>query len=293
MPRKGLNIGLRQAKRLCQIGHADRLDFLADGLPTILSSARSLWRSSRRLEKKSPREAALLRILAEEEAAKALVLMDAVRCPGPLVASRIRKIVGWFYDHLARLIYAEAASWRPTNVLQLREYVDQQRKTHYLEGYAGEYIMPNWCLYTKESVLYADIEVGEDEELRWSDPLRSVLGSGPSFGKALPPKSLVHTEALEALGVFTPEGLRATSEIWGQVEFTDQVMRLKAIELGRQLFTRLWSKKLPRQYATDRHARDLIYDWQMPMYDLEFSRLPVTMEELESAREAELAWLNS
>lgn len=293
MPRNGLNIGLRQAKRLCQIAHADRLDNLAKGLPIILSSAWSLWRSSRKLEKKAPREAAVLRVLAEEEAAKALVLMDAVRCPTRLVASRIGNIVGWLYDHLTRLIYAEAASWRPTNVLQLREYVDQQRKTHYLEGYAGEYIMPNWCLYTKESALYADIEVGEDEELRWSDPLRSVLGSGPSFGEALPPESLVHTDALEALGVFTPEGLRATSEIWGQVEFTDQVTRLDASELGRQLFTRLCREKLPRQYATERQASDLVYGWQMPMYDLEFSRLPVTMEELEAAREAELAWLIS
>ena len=293
MPRNGLNIGLRQAKRLCQIGHADRLDFLADGLPIILSSARSLWRSSRKLEKKAPREAAVLRVLAEEEAAKALVLMDAVRCPANVVSSRIGNIVGWLYDHLARLIYAEAASWRPENVLQLREYVDRQRKTHYLEGYAGEYIMPNWCLYTKESVLYADIEAGEDEELRWSDPLRSVLGSGPSFGKALPPESLVHTEALEALGVFTPEGLRATAEIWGQVEFTDQVTRREAFQLGRQLFTRLRREKLPREYATDRQASKLVNRWQMPMYDLEFSRLPVTMEDLEAAREAELACLIS
>ena len=293
MARNGLNIGLRQAKKLCQIGHADRLDFLADGLPIILSSAQSLWRSSRELEKTGSREAALLRILAEEEAAKALVLMDAVRCPSRLAASRIRKIVGWFYCHLARLIYAEAASWRPTNVLQLREYVDQQRKTHYLEGYAGEYIMPNWCLYARESVLYADIEIGEDKELVWSDPLRSVLGSGPLVRETLPPESLVHVEALEAAGVFTPEGLRATSEIWGQVEFTDQVTRREAFELGRQLFTRLCHEKLPREYATERQASNLVYRWQMPMYDLEFSRLPVTMEEVEAERQVELAWLSS
>ena len=68
---------------------------------------------------------------------------------------------------------------------------------------------------------------------------------------------------------------------------------LETFELERQLFTRLCAEKPPRQYTTERQARDLIYRWQMPMHDLEFSRLPVTMEELEAAREAKLAWLIS
>ena len=51
---------------------------------------------------------------AKEEAAKILILVDAVRCPPKLIASKLNRIVGWFYDHLARLIYAEAATGRPT-----------------------------------------------------------------------------------------------------------------------------------------------------------------------------------
>jgi hypothetical protein len=27
------------------------------------------------------------------------------------------RIVGWFYNHLARLIYAQATSWAPTNLV--------------------------------------------------------------------------------------------------------------------------------------------------------------------------------
>ena len=248
-----------------------------------------MWRGSRKLEKQMPREAAVLRVLAEEEAAKALVLMDAVRCPARLIASRLGNIVRWSYDHLARLIYAEATSWRPVNVAQLREYVDCERKAHYLEGYGGEYIAPNWCLYTREGLLYADIEADEDDELSWSDPLQSVLGSALSVGKALPPESLVHAESLAALGVFTQAGLRATSEIWGRVEFTDQVTRMVAFELGRQLVSRLGREELPHEEATRKQASDLIYHWQMPMYDLEFSMIPVSMAAMEAAREDELA----
>ena len=138
MSQRGLKIGLGQARRLCQIAHDERLAFLAAGLPMILSSAQHLWQGSRKLGREMPREASILQGFAEEEAAKALIFMDAVRCPSCLIGSKMGNIVGWFYDHLARLIYAEAASWRPVNVAQLREYVDSSRKAHVLEGSVGE-----------------------------------------------------------------------------------------------------------------------------------------------------------
>jgi len=74
------------------------------------------------------------------------------------------------YNHLARLIYAEAVSWKPTHLAELREYVDRQRRGHYLEGHAGEYIAPNWAVYQRESLLYADVEAYQDGKLEWSSP---------------------------------------------------------------------------------------------------------------------------
>lgn len=52
-----------------------------------------------------------------------LILLEAVRCPLKLICSKLNRIIGWFYDHLARLIYADAVSWKPTDLAQLREYV--------------------------------------------------------------------------------------------------------------------------------------------------------------------------
>jgi hypothetical protein len=54
-------------------------------------------------------------------------------------------------NHLARLIYAEAVSWKPMHLAQLREYVDRERRGHYLEGHAGEYIMPNSTIYRRKA----------------------------------------------------------------------------------------------------------------------------------------------
>ena len=134
------NIGLRQAKVLCQMSHKKRLEFLSEGLPKIQESAEGYWKASLELNE-SPREAEVLRGYAVEEAAKVLILMDAVRSPKKLVPGYMGKIVGWFYNHLTRLIYAEAIGWRPTHIDELREYVESVRKSHSVEGTVGEFIM--------------------------------------------------------------------------------------------------------------------------------------------------------
>ena len=103
---RGPDIGLHQAKRLCQLPERERLPFIAEGLPVILDSAQSFWKAAQQL-KDYPPEANVLEGFAGEEAAKILILMDVVRCPPKLVESKLNKLIGWFYDHMARLIYAK------------------------------------------------------------------------------------------------------------------------------------------------------------------------------------------
>ena len=271
--------------QLCNMKHGDCLAFLAEGLPVILTSARSMWEGSLELEESRHREAAVLRILAEEEAAKILVMMDVVRCPSRLFARRIGNIVQWSYSHLSRLIYASATMWQATSVEQLREYVDAERKTHSLGGFAGEFIMPNLYLHERESLLYADIEADEYGNLSWSDPLQKALAPGSSLDKGRPPESLTLAQALDALGVFKLAGLQATAKIWGQVDFTDTVRWEKAIELGKQLVDLLCRDELPHEGVTEKDADWLINHWQMPMYNLDLSQIPVSMKELEDTRQ--------
>lgn len=122
--------------------HIDRLELIADGLPIILDSAGSLIRAAQSL-REFPRESTMLESHAEEECAKALILIDIVRCPSHKVPDRIGKMMRWFYDHLAQLIYAKAQSWKPVTAADLQLYVDNDRPTHYLEGDYGEFIAPN------------------------------------------------------------------------------------------------------------------------------------------------------
>lgn len=279
---KGPDVGLHHLRRICQLNEGDRLVIIAEGLPIILRSAQGFWSAAQQLQGHG-REAKVLEGYAEEEAAKILILIDAVRCPPKLIASRLNKIVGWFYNHLARLIYAEAVSWKPTNLAELRGYVDRQRLGHYLEGNAGEYIPPNWAIYRRESLLYADVEAYQDGTLEWSAPRDPPYGH---FGPFRPP-ALTVVEAMEQVGVFTAKGLKAVSDIWGSLEYKDKEDHHVGEKLTEQLLTRLHTEGLMLETVERDHAGTLYRDWQIPMYNLEFSLIQVSLEELEAAQERE------
>ena len=59
----------------------NRLELIAEGLPILLNSAEELDHAANQLPKISERARAILVGLAEEEAAKNLVLLDVIRCP--------------------------------------------------------------------------------------------------------------------------------------------------------------------------------------------------------------------
>ena len=292
MRRQQPGIGLGQAKRLCQMAYDDRLEFLAKGLPSIHASAQSLWRASRRLGNEMPREAWVLRGFGEEESAKALILIDAVRCPKHRAPSRLGAIVNWFYSHLARLIYAESVVLQPVSVYELQELVDLSRKDYYLEGYAREAIIPNSHLFRRESLLYTDVVARESGELSWNDPLEIIDSCDSAATEEYRPPSLVLVEAMTMLGIFTLQGLKATSEVWGKVEFAGLEDRSIARELIRELVDRLVQEDLPRGDSVNPYMQTLFNYWQLPMYNLDFKKISVSMKQLLAEREVAKASLS-
>lgn len=277
------DIGLRQAKRLCQMPHNQRLAFIAEGLPIILGSAQGFWKAAEQLGHQT-REATVMEGFATEEAAKILILMDVVRCPPKLIASRLNQLMKWFYDHLARGIYAEATDWRPMDLAQLRSYVDSHRQGHYTEGYAGEYIMPNWTVYGRESALYADVELLQDDTLIWCAP-RQPVSTAWSFNRM--PAAMRVAEAMQQLGLFTEAGLRATSVIWSSLEYRDKESHHEGRRLTQTLLETLQAEDLLLPTAEQVHVTTLYDDWQIPMYNLDFSLIPVSLEKLQAEQESE------
>lgn len=274
--------GNRQAGVLCNMARPAQLDLLAEGLPIILASAQGFWDAATKLSDHR-REARVLEGFCEEECAKIMILMDLVRCPRKIASSRVGKLTSIFYDHLGRLIYAEAQAWKPMHMTQLREYVDRSREGHYLDGFAGEYVLPNWSRYSRESMLYADIEVYQPGRPHWNVP-----NQRGAIGLNLPPLVLGLANAMSTLGVFDRSGLQAVSDIWNQTEFLDKQNFEDSRRLTGELFDRLDAEKLVTEAATERHASVLVSDWQMPMYNLDFREMPMKLTDLKAQQDSML-----
>ncbi|MGP4751501.1 hypothetical protein [Agrobacterium pusense] len=245
-----IDIGLRQARRLANLSYEERLGFIAAGLPILLESSRSLYAASQTVSEMT-REANVLKGLAEEEAAKILILIDIMRCPRKLVGGRIGAMMGWFYDHLARLLYAEACGWRPINLKELRGIIDQRRVAYYLEGEMGEFIAPNSLIYQRESRLYADIEALDDGTLQWVAP------SGYKSFYERTPDALLVAEALSTIGAFSKEGLHIISQVWSDVDFHDETTCHESDRLIEATLRTLIDANLPSELATDDHIQIL------------------------------------
>ena len=254
----------------------------------MLASARGFWNAARRLED-SRREADVLTGLAKEEAAKILIVMDIVRCPPNRVDGRIGEMLKWFYSHLARSLYSEAAGWNAVDLVELRRYIDLDRRTHYLDGPMGEYIFPNSPIHERESRLYVDVAANEDGILYWNAP----VGTDRLFPLAEPP-ALRAVEALSAVGVFSKEGLRIVTDVWGKVEFVVTEHRTdigppqfaESDRLIKSMLRRLIESGLSQEQATSEQVDALYHCWQMPMYGLDFSVIEVPLEQLKAEREA-------
>ena len=270
---KAVNIGLHAISGLATLSCEKRYELLADGLPIILVSAQDLMSATETL-KQHGRAADMLERQAGEEAAKILILLDYLRCP-PGRSDRASMMLKNFYNHGARLLYDESCTWKPTDIAMLRQYIDAQRRSHYVQESLNDAdIFPNWNLHIREAALYADLGRNESGELGWSDPI--LWGSEDR----LKPNALIVSEAMRRLGFFKPEALKYLTEIWSKVNFTDREPHSKASELTATTLNLYIDEGIVLEEATDEDVSMVQMAWQMPMYDLDFKPINVPLEEL-------------
>lgn len=281
------SIGLGHLTAICQMREEERLSLLEEGLPLILESAEG-FRAGAEMIKSRPREADVLDGFAVEEAAKVLILIDMLRCPNSKRSQQVGTFVRWFYDHLARLIYAEALSWRPTDKSQLRSYVDSHRRSHTTDGAVGEYIVPSGPVPNRERRLYADVERLDDGSLTWNAPRswKDELTNLPFFDRV--PDAIRVARAMQKLGMFSMAGMKVVSEVWGAEPLSDAMRWQDSRDLTLKMLKSLENKGAILDGATNDHARLLLERWPLPMWDFELSPIVVPLEQLEAERERNL-----
>lgn len=283
VPSKSADIGMRQLRSLANMQPKQRWKVIAEGLPLLLKSAEGLDASSRAMTE-SARAREILEGHASEEGAKILILLDYVRCPLGL-SELAQRTLGRFYDHGTRLIYADACHWRPTDLNELREYVDRERRSHYLEGFAGEYILPNSNIYRRESRLYSDLTRQQDGSFIWNDP-ESTIGYESPW--SLSPAAIRVARSLSKVGAFTAHGLAIIHRIWAAQSFTGPEHAMRCDELIEETLKALIEANLVSADAEDWDARVIYSSWQMPMYAIDTKSTEVSLEDLHAAQEREL-----
>jgi hypothetical protein len=253
----------------------------SQGITLIHDNVTALWNEAQEIAKLGNRRAVgILQMFAEEEAAKTMLLFDALRCPRGRQADFGRHLKG-FMNHLAKGIYVKYYGLHLGDLLEAKRIVDLERLSVYREGDYGEFIAPNSILYMREKRLYVSYMREADNTHSWDIPYPADL----LFGDIVPSSIIRLTNALRHLGLLSPEGLQVVEEHWGNINFEDPIVGdppvvdpAKNIHWGTvrewniEMLAK-WEVKRGREFQADEKGsvRIVVAEMLFPLYPFDLS----------------------
>ena len=225
----------------------------------------------------SRRGVCILQSFAEEEAAKALILLDAIRCPEAL-KDEFRRLVKQIDQHVGKGVYARYYGTSPGDMTEVKRIVESERQGFYREGEYGEFILPNQIKASRESRLYVSYVRNDDGTHGWfapRNPFDFELRSHSGTIRVL--------EALHAVGIFEVEALKVVRDYWRKIPFADIGTDPLAVDretliLWRQLadfnfgmLKELDKRGLLSSAATVEHQQTLLRELLFPLYPFDLS----------------------
>ena len=261
---------------------------IAEGVPLIVDNATSLDESARRLfALEEYRASDVMRGFAEEEAAKVLVLLDAVRCP----AERRRETLKCFHNHLAKRIYALACSFPSIHSFdEFQGFVAEERRPYYLDGpNSVDWIFPNSIISHREQAIYVDYvrDITEESPRHW---WVAPLTLSEQFGGYRSPESVELCRAFCEAGAKSMEGLAVIADAWrGFVPETDTGRE----DLPERIANMLTTLEKRGFRATDGAANAILSNWSFPLWPFDLTKEPkaMTPKELREHRRLTIAWI--
>jgi hypothetical protein len=263
-----------------QVPREERLTEIAEGLRLLAEQVETLDGDLTVLaESKRWRGLEMLSAQADEEAAKALILLDFMRMDQHDEEALARQL-GRFYNHLARCIYAEMTHMSPADFAEVRTTVDTMRPSHYLDGPNDvDWIFRNQLLAHREESLYVDY-IHEEEGERWVTPASNDVFMYPP--PVAPVRRLVGS--LNRLGAMSPGGLKIVAKHWTGVSLNDGTHWQETMRVNQAIVEELIDRRIPSSDATPEDGSFVVGQWPFPMGDLDLRELPVDLSELEAKR---------
>lgn len=275
----------RALKDVLQLPRRERFDAIAEGLEHLAEHVEHLRDDLIHVaEAKRPRGTAVLSVAAEEEAAKVLILLDAVRMDQADQAT-LKRQFSRFYRHLARCIYAEIVPMRPATFGEVIRLVDLMRRSHYLDGPTGvDWIFQNELITRREQALYVDYVADADGNAHWWTTPGQLDDAHLWYSTAV--QDLVG--ALHRVGCTSRAGLDVIAETWAGKSLDENTPWHEAADLNCQVGNSLIECHLVGSDATQEDA-DLVGNrWPFPLGMIEIEEVPVSRSELEAEREREI-----
>jgi AbiV family abortive infection protein len=256
---------------------------LETGLTLVAQNARQLADAAIALSQQGhARSGRILASHATDEAGKFLLLVDAARCP----RERLRNHLDRAGKHLARLLYAETAWLSPATFGELVGYINNNRASHYLDGYEGvEWVFPNQLLYWREQDLYVDYVEREDHTCAWQDPQHFDQQFGE--GNALSPR---HESAVELVtsiadaGLHRAPALAVVASHWRGFVPTDETDSGELERLTIETIQDVDQQGLASD-VEDTTWRRIVRQWTFPLWGVDLSLREVKLLELMEERQ--------
>lgn len=255
------------------------------GAELCVSNAKQVHNDSLALDGLNrPAGTEILRLAAEEEAAKVLILLDAVRCQRSATPNEFNRQLQYFNDHLAKGIYAQYTWQRPNLFSEVSEWVERERKEYYLDGPNDvDWIFYNDILRRREETIYVDY-VENDGSHIWHDP-RQMDEFGATFASIRNP-TLILVSALSEAGCLKATALKVIAEVWRPKAIGSDLTMLEVFNLNNEVLQKIHAAGHLKNHAPT-IINEIANRWMFPLYPLDLRKCRVNKNDL---REIQRAW---
>ncbi len=269
---------LRAVHELAHLGDAEFFPEIETGAGLCFANAARIMEDVTRLAEEGRYQAAkILQNVANEEAAKAMILLDAARCPRNPSALLVRQL-RYFADHLPKGLYVSVAEIRPVSFGEVREWVNRERKQYYLDGPdGGEWLFSNSILTSREQSMYVDF-IAVDDSKWWHDPAGHHL---PVLGaEDFRPSGIFRmVSALHAAGWFRADALAVIAEMWRPVNIHDGMTIHELRDCNQATLRILDTKGLLRDAGNETFGL-IVNLGPFPLHPLDLTQEKVNKQEL-------------
>lgn len=207
----------RSIKHLCQLDDDRLFAECAIGIEKVVEVVQRLDAAAASLSASGQNlPASILGDLAAEEAAKVLILIDLIRCPKARGLERSR-VARYFYDHVAKGVYAIASRWNVADFNELAEGINEKRAAYYLDGPNDvDWIFRNSILQEREDQMYVGYVRDDTEGEGLGEPIWTSPDADSSFPYSQP--FIVRIAiSLFSVGLTSPASLKIIASIWRHV----------------------------------------------------------------------------